>query len=68
MENKIPERIKELRLEMNLSQMMLSKKTGLKQGSISRWEAGERAPSIDALIVLALFFKVSLDYLVGLED
>ena len=66
--NKFSERLKELRLEKSLTQVELSKKTGISQAGIAKWETGDRSPSIDCLIALAKFFKVSIDYLVGLED
>lgn len=70
MELKFAERLKELRLEAGLSQKQLSieLKGKIDQSSIARWELGVRIPLIDAVIILAEYFGVSLDYLVGLED
>lgn len=65
---KFAERLKELRLENNLSQDQLAKKVGLSHTAIGYWELGKRVPNIDAVVVLAKFFKVSLEYMVGLED
>ena len=65
---KFAERLKELRLENNLSQDQLAKKVGLSHTAIGYWELGKRVPGIDAVVVLAKFFKVSLEYMVGLED
>ncbi len=66
--NKFPERLKELRIEKDLSQKQLAKLTGFTQPSIGRWEKGTQIPNIETLISFALFFKVSSDYLLGLED
>ena len=66
--NKFPERLKALRVENNLTQTELAKQIGFTQTGIARWEAGERNPSIEMLIVLARFFKVSIDYLVGFVE
>ena len=66
--NKLSQRLKELREERGLNQTELSKQINVSQPTIARWEAGDRAPSIDMLILLAQFFKCSTDYLVGLED
>ncbi|HEM3632200.1 TPA: helix-turn-helix transcriptional regulator [Streptococcus suis] len=34
----------------------------------SRYETGKRQPSVDNLVKLAIFYGVSLDYLLGRED
>ncbi len=65
---KFAERLKELRLENNLTQEQLGIKVALTHTAISYWEAGKRMPSIEAVVILSKFFKVSLDYMVGLED
>ena len=65
---KFPERLKELRKESGLSQQELANKVGLTHTAIGLWELNKRIPNLDAVIKLANFFKVSLDYLAGLED
>ncbi len=62
------ERLKELRMEENLSTKKLGEKIGVSGIAISRWEREERIPNIENLVALAVFFKVRTDYLVGLED
>jgi transcriptional regulator with XRE-family HTH domain len=64
----IGERIKELRIEKNLSQMELSLKTGLSQSAIARWELNKTEPTASAIIILAKFFNETADYLLGLTD
>lgn len=61
-------RLKELRDEKGLSQQALAKKLNYTQTCIAKWESGTRSPSIENLAVLARFFEVSADYLLGLED
>lgn len=68
MANKFPTRLKELREENGLSLKQLAKEIGVTDIAISRWENGHRTPNIDALYSLAIYFKVSADYLLGLED
>lgn len=66
--NIFAERLKELRLEKNLSIKALAKEIGVSDVAIGRWEKCQRIPAIDSLRALALFFNVSSDYLLGLED
>ena len=62
------ERLKDLRTEKNLSQMGLSKTTGISQSAIAKWELDKTEPTASAIVILAKFFGVSTDYLLGLED
>ena len=66
--NKFAERLKELRIEEHLSQSELARRTGLTQTAIGKWEQNKRTPSVEALYVLCQYFKVTADYLIGLED
>ena len=66
--NKFSDRLKELREEKELSQRVLSKEVGFSQAAIARWEAGLQIPNIEVAITLAKYFKVTTDYLLGLED
>lgn len=68
MENKFKDILKEIRLEKGISQDKLSKDLRLSKGIISMWENGLREPTMSSLIILADYFGVSIDYLVGLED
>ena len=61
-------RLKLLRKKKNLSQMRLSLELGMTQNSISRFETGIRKPDYDTLILIADYFHVSIDYLVGRTD
>lgn len=62
------ERLKELRIERGYSIQGLSRELHLGSSSISRWERGEADIRAEQLVVLAKFFKVSTDYLLGLVD
>lgn len=66
--SKFAERLKELRIENNLSQDQLAKAVGLTHTAIGLWEQKKRIPNFDAVIVIAQYFGVSTDYLAGLED
>lgn len=58
-------RIRDLREDMDLRQSDLAKRTGIDQRTISNYETGKTAPDAYALIRLADFFDVSVDYLLG---
>lgn len=62
------ERLKELRLEKGLSQGKLAKETGLTQSCIFYWETAQKSPNAQAVVILAKYFGVTSDYLLGLED
>jgi len=66
--NKFATRIKELRDEKNLTKTQLANAVKLSDNIVGRWESGERMPSLETLILLAKFFNVSTDYLLGLKD
>ena len=61
-------RLRELRIERKLGQMDLAKVLGTSPQNISRWEKGYFEPDQNTLVALALYFKVSTDYLLGVED
>ena len=65
--NKFKDNLKELRLEKKLGQVELAKAIGVSKGVISLWENGLREPNMHSLILLAKFFGVSIDELVGLN-
>ncbi len=62
------ERLKELRTENGLSTTKLAEILKVTHATISRWENGKMTPTIDQLYNIALYFKVSSDYLIGLEN
>ena len=61
-------RIKELREEMGYFQRNIADYLGCTQQTYSRYETGEVEPTVLVLAALAEFYKVSLDYLMGLTD
>ncbi len=61
-------RLKELRLEHKISQKKLAEIIGTNNSSICDWECGRSEPGIDYIIKLSLYFDVSSDYLLGLEQ
>jgi len=65
---KIGKRILSLRKDMNISQAELGKTIGVNGRAISYWEQNINEPKASYIYALALFFGVSADYLLGLED
>lgn len=57
--------LKQLRFSKNIGQKQLAEAMHISVKSISHWETGYSEPSIIELIMLADFFDVSLDELVG---
>lgn len=64
----VSERIKELMKEENLTQVALAEKAGVKQNTISAWLLCKKEPCIRSLWLLADYFNVSVDYLIGRKD
>lgn len=63
-----PERLKELREQKCLSMAMLASNIGVSDAAICKWENGNSEPKASNIKILADFFEVSADYLVGLES
>lgn len=68
MKNKFNERLVALRKESKLLQKQLASELGVTQVCVAKWETGDRQPSLDMLMLVARYFSVTTDYLLGLED
>ncbi len=62
------QRMKELRKERKLKQQQLADQFSIKLRTYQGYEYGESYPEVAKLIVIADYFDVSLDYLVGRSD
>lgn len=58
-------RFKELRASQNLTQDELAKKLELSKSSISMYENGNREPDFETLELIADYFNVDMNYLLG---
>lgn len=58
-------KIRALREDMDLRQIDVANATGIDQKTLSNYETGKTRPDSEALISLADFFGVTIDYLVG---
>lgn len=61
----IGNRIKRLRENAGLTQRELADKFNIGYSTFSQYESGQRTPSDDVKILLANYFGVSVDYLLG---
>ena len=64
----VSQRLKELRTNLNLSQMKISKLLDLAQASIYRYENNQAEAPYEVLLWYADYFDVSMDYLFARTD
>ena len=64
----VVERLNELMREENLNQSKLAERIGVKQNTISAWLCGKKEPSITSLWLLADYFNVEVDFIIGRKD
>lgn len=68
MENEFKHRLKELRKQKNLSQDQLSGALDIPSSSLRRYETRGELPKRERLELIADYFSVSIDYLLGRTD
>lgn len=66
--NTFPDRLRELREEHHLKRTTLGELCGIGKNAIGQYERQEKVPSLKTLLILADYFQVSLDYLVGRQN
>ena len=62
------ERLRVLRKERHLTQHDMADVLDISYRSYRRYEAGEREPNASTVVILADYFNVSADYLLGRTD
>lgn len=62
------EKLKELRREMGVKQKDVADAIGVSLSAYGNYEQGIREPSNAVLVKLCKYYKVTADYLLGLED
>lgn len=67
MKLQIGEKLKELRYQKNITQDQLAEILGVSGQSVSRWELGICYPDLELLPVIANYFDITLDDLVGMS-
>ncbi|MDF2542700.1 MAG: family transcriptional regulator [Herbinix sp.] len=65
--NELGDKIKQLRINKQLSQTQLSKLLKCSSSVVSAYEQNLRKPSLENLVKLSYIFGVSTDYLLGLN-
>lgn len=60
--------LKELRIAKNKTQLQVQMDTGIEQALLSKYENGVRIPPTDTLMILADYYGVSMDYIMGRTD
>lgn len=59
---------KELRIESGLTQQEMADKLHISRSSIGMYETGEREPNFELLEVIADYFNVDMNYLLGKKE
>lgn len=59
------ERLRELMNEQGLNQVKLAERVGVKQNTVSAWLLKKKEPSLTSLWLVADYFGVETDYLIG---
>ncbi len=63
-----PKRLRQLRLAANLTQVTLSKELNLSRSCLANYEGGKRFPDASILSLIADYFKVNVDYMLGYDN
>ncbi|MBR5721499.1 MAG: helix-turn-helix transcriptional regulator [Clostridia bacterium] len=64
----IYDRIKELREKSGYSQAALAKRLSVTRSSVNAWEMGISVPTTQYVVEMARLFRVSTDYLLGVDS
>lgn len=67
-QSKFSQRLRQIRLLQGLSQYALAEALGVSRTSLKNWELAVSTPPIEVLVNIALYFRVSSDYLLGLDE
>lgn len=61
------EKVRNMREDMNMTQAQLGKELNMTQRKLSYIEHNKYEPSLQDIVAICKFFKVSADYLIGLK-
>ena len=68
MKNLFASRLTDLLKEKELSKRSFAKQIGVSAASVADWSNGKVQPTAENIYIIAKFFEVSSDYLLGLID
>lgn len=68
MNDEFPKRLRRLRERNRLKRYKLSELCGLSPDAVRRYECREAEPTVNAVVQIAEYFEVSVDYLIGRSD
>ncbi len=68
MKNQFASRLKDLLQEHEISKRNFAKNIGVSAMSVSDWTNGNVQPTAENIYIVAEYFGVTSDYLLGLED
>ena len=60
--------IKLIRVTKDYTQLKVQMDTGISQSTLSKYESGDALPTADNLLILASYYKTSVDFLMDLTD
>ena len=60
--------IKLIRVTKDYTQLKVQMDTGISQSTLSKYENGEALPTVENLMILAEYYKTSLDFLMDRTD
>lgn len=63
----IGEALKQQRESVGISQSKLARDTGIKQQNISRWENDTHIPDVVQCAVLAKYYGITIEELIGID-
>lgn len=61
-------KIREYRLQKELTQQQLADRVGVDQSAVVRWEQGKANPTVENLIIMSGILGCSVDVLLGLPS
>lgn len=61
-------RLRELRIKKNITQLKVQMETGIDQSDYSKMENGKRYPTTEQAKALSYLYDTSLDYIFGMTD
>lgn len=62
---KLPDNLKRIRKENNLSQEQLAEKLGVSRQAVSKWESGQSYPEMDKVLTICKLFNYNIDELMN---